>query len=370
MEKSFKYRIYPNKQQEELIQKTFGCCRFVYNYYLTKRIELYNLSKSYMNYYACSADLTKLKRELAWLKEVDSASLQSSLKDLEVAFKNFYREIKKGNSKHGFPRFKKKKEGCRSYRTTFDDNNIRITDKTIRLPKLGYIKCKTSIFPEGRIISATISQNSSGKYYVSVYCTDVEMPKRTLTGNSVGIDLGIKEFCVTSDGEMVSNPKFFKVSQDKLAKLERALSRKTIGSSNRVKAKRKLARQYEKVANQRKDFLHKLSTGLVRNNDVICIESLQIQNLVKNNKLSTSIHDAAWGEFKRQLQYKSKWYGSRLIQIDTFYASSQICNVCGYANKETKDLSVRKWDCPQCNAHHDRDINAAINILSKGLEQI
>ena len=370
VEKAYKYRIYPNKQQEELIQKTFGCCRFVYNQYLAKRIELYKTDKSTLNYNACSNDLKRLKQENEWLKEVDSVSIQSALKDLDVAYQNFFRRVKQGDSKAGFPRFKSKKENKKSYKTKYTNGNIQVLANKIKLPKLGLVKCKVSKQIEGRILNTTISQNPSGKYFVSVCCTDIEIPQYSSTSAVVGIDLGLKEFAITSDRKHIENPKYLAKSQKKLAKFQRQLSRKTIGSKNRNKARIKVARQYEKISNQRTDFLQKLSTQLIKDHDVICLENLQVKNMVKNHKLAKSISDVSWIDFVRQLQYKAEWQHKTIQKIDTYFPSSQLCSNCGYKFTGTKDLSVREWDCPECHSHHDRDENAAINILNEGLREL
>jgi len=366
MEKCYKFRIYPDSTQEMLMQRTFGCCRFVFNRYLALRMDKYKTDKSTFNYNACSADLTILKNELDWLKEVDSIALQSTLRDLDTAYQNFFRRVKQGGAP-GFPRFKSKHNHRKSYKSKRVGNNIAVFADAVKLPKLGAVRCAVSKQVEGRILSATVSQNPSGKYFVSVCCTEVEIPQYKSTNAVIGLDMGLKDFAITSDGNVFENHRHLKKSEKKLAKLQRQLSRKTKGSNNRSKARVKVAVQHERVANQRNDSLHKLSTQLVKNYDVICVETLKPKNMMRNHRLAKSISDASWGEFVRQLEYKCEWQHKVIVRVDAFFPSSQICNVCGNRNPETKDLGVRSWFCAKCGTEHDRDINAAKNILNEGL---
>ena len=366
-EKAFKFRLYPDDNQKIILEKTFGSCRFVYNNYLTKRIELYKTEQKSMNYNACSADLTILKKEKEWLKEIDKFALQNSLKDLEQAYQNFFREVKKGNKDQGFPKFKSKHNHEYSYRTSLTNNNIRIEGNLIKLPKLGLVKFAKSREIQGRILNCTITKTCSGKYFVSVCCTDVEIERFENNSNIIGIDLGLKEFAITSEGEIIDNPKYLSKLEKKLKRAQRKLSKKKKGSKNRNKARIKLNIVHEKITNQRNDFLQKLSTRLIKENQIICLEDLAVKNMVKNHKLAKAINDVSWSEFVTMLQYKSLWHDRIIQKVDRFYPSSQLCNVCGYKNVEVKDLNIREWICPECGSNHNRDVNAAINIRNEGL---
>lgn len=366
MEISYKFRLYPNKRQEDLILRTFGCCRFVFNYYLFQRIESYKKTGKSPTRFMQDKDLTTLKRQedTIWLKEVDKCALQNTLKRLDSAYQHFFRRVKEGKAP-GFPHFKSKKQKKQSYQT---NGTIKVLEDTIQLPKLGGVKCRVSRAIKGRILSATVSRTASGKYYVTICCRlEDGLQKLPSTGAVVGLDLGIKSFCVSSDGMEYANHRSLQQSEKKLARLQRKLSRKTKDSKNWNKNRIQIARLHEHIANQRRDMQQKLSTEIVRQNDIICIENLTIKNMVRNHKLAKSISDAGWGEFCRQLTYKAAWYGKQLVVIDRFYPSSQTCSVCGAQWSGTKDLKVRHWICPVCGVSLDRDVNAAINIMHEGM---
>lgn len=367
VKKTFKFRLYPNKEQKIQLAKTFGCTRFIYNYYLDKRIELYKSEQRSMNYNACSADLTNLKKEKEWLKEVDSHSLQNSLKDLERSYQNFFREVKRGNKDQGFPKFKSKHNNKHTYRTVINNNSIKAKENKIKLPKLGLVKFAKSREIEGRVLNCTIIKTCSGKYFISICCADIELEKHDNNKNIIGIDLGIKDFAITSDGEIVKNPKYLSKLEKKLKREQRNLSKKKKGSKNRSKQRIRLNIVYEKIANQRNDFLHKTSSKLIKENQIICFEDLNVKDMVKDYKLAKAISDVSWSEFKRMIEYKGLWKNRIIQEVDRYYPSSQLCSNCGYRNVMVKNINIREWTCSECGIKHNRDINAATNIKKEGM---
>ena len=358
--KAYKFRIYPDSNQALLIVKTIGCSRFVFNHFLAERSSAYESEKRTLSYSNCSAMLTQLKKELTWLKEVDSTALQSSLRFLDDSFKRFF------SRQNDYPRFKSRKNPVQSYTSKFTNNNIAVEDSFLKLPKLGLVRFAKSREVDGRIISATVSRKPSGKFFVSILAeTEVsELPK---TGIACGVDLGLKDFAVLSDGSGQTNPRFFRSLEAKLAKEQRILSRRVKFSSNWYKQKLKVARVHEKIANTRADYLHKLSTDIVKNHDIIGMEDLQVSDMLKNKRLSKAISEVSWSQFKKLLEYKAVWYGKKEITVSKTFASSQLCSACNYQNKAVKNLSVRTWTCPSCNAVHDRDINASINLRNEAI---
>ena len=359
MYKGFKVRIYPNKEQQILLEKTFGASRFVYNHFLKLKQYLYQEFKIKISYKHTSKMLTELKRQKQWLKVPDKWALQNALKDLDSAYINFF----SGRGK--YPNFKRK-DDKNSYRTS---SNIKVENSFITIPKVGLLRYKDKYNLEDKhilkIYSITISKDSVGHYYASIH-TDVYIPCFERTNQNIGIDLGIKDFAVFNNGIKINNPRILKHLEDKYRRLSKSFSRKVRGSANYQKARIKLARFHKYVASVRRDFIHKLSTSLVKSYDIICIENLNIKGLMKS-KLFKSFQDVSFSEFIRMLEYKCSWYGKTISKVGRFYPSSQLCSSCGYKNSDVKNLKIREWICPECGTHHDRDVNSAINILNEGL---
>ena len=362
-QKSYKFRLYPNLEQRILFEKTFGCSRFIWNQMLADKIAHYEETGETLK-----NTPAQYKSQFPWLKEVDSLALANVQLNLNKAYKSFFQ------SGFGFPRFKSKKT-TQSYKTNSQKGLIAISDGKVKLPKVGWVKVKAHRQPKGLIKSATISKTAAGKYFISILCEEeiVPLPK---TNSNLGIDLGLENFAILSTGEKIENPRFLISLSKKLAKEQKFLSRRELlakkkgvklsESSNYQKQKSKVARLHEKIANQRKDFLQKLSTTLIKNHDVICIEDLASKNLMKNHHLARAVGDASWTEFVRQLHYKADWYGKKIVTISRWFPSSQLCSSCGEKSGK-KALSIREWTCESCGVRHDRDINASLNILKEGL---
>ena len=370
--KAYKFRIYPTEEQEIFFAKTFGCVRKVYNLMLDDRKKAYEEVKNDPSKKMTFPTPAKYKKEFPFLKEVDSLALANAQLHLDKAYKNFFRD-----KSVGFPRFKSKKNPVQSYTTNNQNGTVALIDnKFIKVPKLkSLVRIKLHRQPKGMIKSATISRHSSGKYYISLLCKEEisELPK---TNSAIGIDLGITDFAILSDGQKIDNNKFTSKMEKKLKREQRKLSRRALlakkkgiplsEAKNYQKQKRKVARLHEKVMNQRTDFLNKLSTEIIKNHDIICIEDLNVKGMLRNHKLARSISDVSWSSFVAKLQYKADWYGREIIKVNQWFPSSQICSECGHKDGK-KSLDIREWTCPICHTHHDRDINASINILIEGL---
>ena len=369
MFKAYKYKLIPNKKQMETLSKYFGCVRFIYNWGLNKKIETHKESGKSIGYVQLSRELTLLKqqKEFEWLKECSSDSLIQSLRNLDAAFSNFFKK----NAK--YPKFKTKK--CSRDSVKFRKTvHFDFRDWTVKLPKIGKIYlCKNRTFNQAtnKIVNCTVSRDNCGTYWCVVTVDDLqEMPSKAEISkdSSVGIDLGIKDYAILSDGRKFSNPKHLENTKKKLAHLQKVFARKEKGSKNYEKMRIKVAKCHRKIANKRNDSLHNLSSYLVNNYKTICLEDLNVKGMLQNHHLARAIQDASWYEFTRQLQYKSDWKGDNVIYIGRFEPSSKTCSVCGYKKEDLK-LSDRKWTCPNCGTKHDRDINAAINIKEMAFKE-
>lgn len=360
--KTYKFRLEPNDEQKILLSKHFGCTRFVYNHFLDERKRQYDETHKSSNYNEQSKKLTEMKKseETKWLNEINSQSLQHALRHLETAYVNFFR----GKSK--FPKFKSKKS-----RNSFTiPQFVTIKDNRVYFPKFKEgIKIRLHRQFKGKINSATVSLTTTGKYYISIL-TEHEYEPFEKTGKYVGVDLGLKDFVITSDGKKYKNNRYLKRYSKKLKTAQKHLSRKQYGSNEYEKQRLKVAKIFEKISDCRNDILHKISIELVKKYDIICVENLNVKGMMRNHRLAGSISDASWGKFLTYLKYKSEWNDKKIVEIDRFYPSSQTCSECGFVNSQVKKLSIREWICPNCGHKHDRDINASKNILNEGLRNI